>query len=324
MQTNPLISIALCTYNGERFVREQVESLLAQDYANLEVVAVDDASTDGTAAILEACAARDPRLRLFRNATNLGFRLNFERAMGLCRGELIAPSDQDDVWRTDKLRLLQSSLGDAAAAYCDSELIDELGHPLGRRLSQKFPMGRIDDPASFLFDNCVAGHALLLRQSLLERALPIPEGMFHDWWLAFVAASASGIAYCPEPLVQYRQHAASVTDIARLRRVDRGSGPPGRSAARVETDERRLRAFAAHLGGSADGLVRELLRLWLCRKEQVLSPALFGLALRNRERIFAFKRDAARRVLAAAKLLVGLRLKRLAQPRAFDRSPPSC
>jgi hypothetical protein len=322
MQTPPLISIALCTYNGERFLRGQVESLLAQDYPSFEIVAVDDASTDGSASTLDAIAARDPRLRVFRNATNLGFRLNFERAMGLCRGELIAPSDQDDLWRKDKLRLLQGALGDAAAAYCDSELIDARGRLLGRRLSQKFRMARIDEPASFLFDNCVAGHALLLRRTLLERALPIPEGMFHDWWLAFVAAAAGGIAWCPEPLVQYRQHAGTVTDIAHLRRRPRKA--PGHSQARLEADERRLRAFAEHLRGSADGLVGAVVKLWLARKDQLVCPALFGLAIRNRERIFAFRRDSARRGLAAAKLLVGLRLRRLVRPRAFGRPPPAC
>ena len=197
MPTPPLISVALCTYDGERFLRPQLDSLLGQDHEALEVVAVDDASLDGTWAILEAYAARDPRLRVFRNPENLGFRRNFERAMGLCRGELIAPSDQDDVWRSEKLRRLSAALGNAAAIYCDSELIDAQGQPLGRRLSQLLPMGPIDDPATLLFDNCVSGHALLFRRSLLERALPVPEGVFHDWWLAFVAAGAGGVAYWP-------------------------------------------------------------------------------------------------------------------------------
>jgi GT2 family glycosyltransferase len=319
MPTPPLISIALCTYDGERFLRPQLDSLLGQDHEALEVVAVDDASRDGTWAILEAYAARDPRLRVFRNPENLGFRRNFERAMGLCRGELVAPSDQDDVWRSDKLRLLSAALGSAAAIYCDSELIDAQGLPLGRRLSQLLRLGPIEDPAGLLFDNCVAGHALLFRRSLLERALPVPEGVFHDWWLAFVAAGAGGVAFWPEPLVFYRQHASSVTDIARLQGARRTHRPRGHAMARLEAEERRLRACAAFVGATGDDLIGEAVDLWLRRKDQYLCPRLACCMVQHRHRLFANKPGGRLSHLREAlKLFWGLRLKRLIQPHDYD------
>jgi glycosyltransferase involved in cell wall biosynthesis len=318
MAPAPLISIALCTYNGERFLRPQLESLLGQDHAELEVVAVDDGSRDGTVAILEEYARRDPRVRLHRNPENLGLRRNFERALGLCRGELVAPCDQDDVWRADKLRVLSASLGDAAAIYHDSELIDEQGQPLGRRTSQMYSTGPITDPLGFLFGNPVSGHAMLFRRSLLERALPVPEGMFHDWWLAFVAATQGGIAWCGEPLVLYRQHASSVTDIARRRRARLGRRPRGRALARLKAAECRLRACAGFLKGRDGAIAAEVLRLWLMQQERFCCWALARLALRHRDRLFALHRPGrVRRVREALALGWGLRLKRLLLPRAY-------
>jgi glycosyltransferase involved in cell wall biosynthesis len=317
----PLISIALCTYNGERFLRPQLESLLGQDHAELEVVAVDDGSSDGTVAILEAYARRDARVVIHRNAENLGYRRNFERAMSLCRGELVAPCDQDDLWRPDKLRRMAAALGDSAAVYCDSELIDAEGRPLGRRMSQLFPMAPIDDPAGFFFGNTVSGHAMLFRRVLLERALPIPEGLSHDWWLAFVAAAEGGVAWCPEPLVGYRQHDTTVTDVARLR-----SGawrPPGRGTARYLATEQRLRAFAGYLGGRDGGLSAELLRLWVERRDRFFCGALARLALRHRDRLYALQRPGrVRRVREALQLAWGLRLMRLVQSISY-RAPPA-
>lgn len=320
MAPAPLISIALCTYNGERFLRPQLESLLRQEHAELEVVAVDDGSSDGTVAILEEHARRDPRIRVHRNPENLGHRRNFERALGLCRGELIAPCDQDDVWRPEKLRHMAAALGDSAAVYCDSQLIDSEGRSLGRRMSELFPMGPIHDPAGFFFGNTVSGHAMLFRRALLERALPIPEGLYHDWWLAFVAAAEGGVAWCAEPLVAYRQHGTSVTDVARLRTP--GAKPAGRGTVRYLAIAQRLRACSAYLAGRDGGLSAELLRLWLERADRFLCLSLPLLALRHRNRLFALQRPGrARQVRAALSLAVGMRLKRLVQPRAYAPVP---
>ncbi|HEU4382309.1 MAG TPA: glycosyltransferase family 2 protein [Anaeromyxobacteraceae bacterium] len=318
MQDAPLISIALCTYNGERFLREQVDSLLAQDYPNLEVVAVDDASTDGTVAILEGYAARDRRLRVHRNASNLGFRRNFQKTIARCRGHFIAPSDQDDIWLPAKLRRLLEAMGEAPAAYCDSELIDERGCLLGIRLSDRRILGRIDDPVTLILQNCVSGHAMLFRRSLVARALPLPEGLFHDWWLALVAAGSGGVAYCPEPLVRYRQHGSSVTDIARLREVDRLAAPRGYRIAEFEATLARLQACLAAVPSRHRPLIEELVRLLKRWPVQYLCPRLGLLALHHRHTLFSlYRNQRSRRARIALKLLWGLRLKRLVSPHAY-------
>src|SRR5580658_4968334 len=99
----PMVSVALCTYNGQQFLPAQLDTLLAQDYHNLEIVVVDDNSTDNTWRILQKYAQLDHRVKLFRNDQNVGYIRNFERAIKLCSGDLIALSDQDDLWETTKI-----------------------------------------------------------------------------------------------------------------------------------------------------------------------------------------------------------------------------
>ncbi|HSB19217.1 MAG TPA: glycosyltransferase family 2 protein [Anaeromyxobacteraceae bacterium] len=317
----PLISVALCTYEGERFLREQLESLLAQDYPHLEIVAVDDASRDGTHALLRSYAARDPRLRVHRNAANLGLVRNFETAFRLCRGDLVAPCDQDDVWMPSKLSAMQAALGDAPAVYCDSEIVDEAGRPQGRRLSGRFRMAPVLDPASFLLVNCISGHALLFRRELLGRALPVPEGVLHDWWLAFAACCAGRIEYCDRVLVRYRHHARASTQ---GRWKGTAPEPPraGRKLATAVAVEARLRAFAAYPAAPDPVFFETALRLWLGWKEHFVSPRLVAFLLRHRRRIFGFRPDErARHVRYALRYLWGLRLKRLLRPRAYRPAP---
>src|ERR1700742_3478188 len=100
----PLISVALCTYSGEKFLQEQMDSILAQTYKNLEIVIVDDCSTDRTIDIINSYAEKDKRIKLFQNDTNLGFNKNFEKALSLTTGEYISISDQDDTWLPQKLQ----------------------------------------------------------------------------------------------------------------------------------------------------------------------------------------------------------------------------
>jgi Glycosyltransferases involved in cell wall biogenesis len=314
-----LISVALCTYNGARHLPAQLDSLLAQDVPELEIVVRDDASSDETWAILVEYAQRDARLRPYRNPRNLGFRANFEATLRNCRGVLVAPCDQDDVWQADKLSRLVTRLMErprSLMAYCDSSLIDADGAPLGRRISDRLRMGDQNDPAAFTFVNCVSGHAMLFRRELLDHALPLPEGVFHDWWLAFVAAGLGGVVYEPAALIGYRQHGSAVTDFAGARRQADGYG-----LAKHADVQARLDAFAAWTKGqgSADGpFFGALAQRWRAARRQWISPRLVGLLWRHRHRLFAQQSDRrgrhARRALAT---FWGLRLKRWTQPRAY-------
>ncbi len=204
----PRVSVALCVHNGARWLREQLDSVLAQEDVLLEVVALDDVSNDGSLAILREYAARDPRVRVEFNETNLGHVRSFEKCMALCTMPLIAPCDQDDVWEPRKLATLARALGDADLAYCDSAYIDGDGRSLGRRLSQDLNVmlsGR--DALRFAFGNTVSGHALVVRRDVFESARPFPGLLYHDWWLALCAASGGGVVYVDQALVRFRRHA---------------------------------------------------------------------------------------------------------------------
>lgn len=234
----PLISVALSVYNGERFLPAQLDSILAQQGVDIEVVAVDDGSVDGSAALLAGYAQRDPRVRLSPNPQNLGMNRSFERAMALCRGEFIAPSDQDDVWLPDKLQTLLGAIGAADLAYCDSAYIDEAGQPSGLRVSDDLQMLSGREPLRFALDNSVSGHAMLLRRDLFERARPLPPSLYYDWTLAMFAAARGGVMYVDRPLVQFRRHGNAFSSLGKhgqARKTDRYRRWIGDRAALLET-----------------------------------------------------------------------------------------
>ncbi|TWR24053.1 glycosyltransferase family 2 protein [Mucilaginibacter pallidiroseus] len=218
MIDNPLVSIALCTYNGARFLREQLNSIVAQSYPNVEVIVVDDRSTDDTMSILEEYASRYPMFKLYRNEQNLGFTKNFEKAIGLCTGELIALCDQDDIWHPDKISMQVAAMGDNLLVYHDSEFVHQDGSPIGKKMSDLLNLYSGSEPEVFLFFNCVSGHAILMKRALVSAALPLPKGHFHDWWLAYVATNLGSILALPQSLVKYRQHDKSDTNILKLTR----------------------------------------------------------------------------------------------------------
>jgi glycosyltransferase involved in cell wall biosynthesis len=203
----PRISVALCVHNGARWLPEQLDSLLAQEGVALEIVALDDRSTDESLDVLWDYAGRDDRIRVATNLENLGHLKSFEKCMALCVAPLIAPCDQDDVWHPRKLAKLAAAIGDADLAYCDSAYIDGAGRSLGRRVSQDIgPMQSGRDPLRYVFQNTVSGHALLVRRDVFNASLPLPALLYHDWWLAMRAAAGRGVVYVDEPLVQFRRH----------------------------------------------------------------------------------------------------------------------
>lgn len=208
--TDPLISIALCTYNSGHYLPLLMDSLLAQSYKNIEIICCDDKSTDGTQDVLLAYQHSYPQLiRLSFNDINIGYSKNFEQAVALCNGDFIAIADHDDIWLETKLEKLRNNIGDAMLIYCDSIYIDKDGKETGRSLTTKFNLHDRPDPRSFIFASAVWGHTVLFRKELLKTAFPIPDNAPYDTWLAYVASSSSFVQYLPEPLTYWRQHASS-------------------------------------------------------------------------------------------------------------------
>jgi glycosyltransferase involved in cell wall biosynthesis len=203
------VSVALTTYNGASFLRQQLDSIFQQSYKSLEIVAVDDCSTDGTVEILKKYSKRFP-LRYIANKKRLGFIKNFEHAISLCGGDFIALADQDDVWKPEKLEILISQIGDRSVACSDFSLIDDKGFLIAPSFRRDLNVPIPDFAKQFyslVFINFVQGCTCLFRKNFKEYILPIPiEAMSHDWWIGIVATQRNGIAYVDSPLVMYRQH----------------------------------------------------------------------------------------------------------------------
>jgi glycosyltransferase involved in cell wall biosynthesis len=324
----PLVSVALCTYNGSQFLAEQLTSVIEQTYRNVEIIIVDDCSTDESVEISKRFAARDSRIRVVRNSKNLGFKANFEFAMTLCSGDFIAPCDQDDIWEPEKIARLVEVIGQRGLSYCDSALVDAQGTPTGVRMSSIVHMATTDDPVPFAFGNCVSGHAMLFRRELLQLALPIPEEFFHDWWIAAVAAARGGIAFHRESLVLYRQHGSNVTDV-RLKEMMADAGlsvariqspasrPRGAGLRYFRETERRL-ASISRLPGIHQAFAAQLHAAWRRREHQWFSPGLAHLMIKHRRRLLRFTNFSEKKARRYSRdLFCGLRIKRLTDSRAF-------
>lgn len=260
MRALPSASIVMCTYRGERFLAEQLESLRAQTAPPAEVIAQDDGSDDGTMGILERFTESWPALRIFRNERRLGFASNFASAIRRATGDVIFPCDQDDVWHPRKLeRMLGVFAADdaLALAYCDASLVDENGRELEPSLIAR---NNLETSLSFgrlLRSNPLPGICLAFRSSLRADLTPFPPGWEHDYWaLAVATGLGRKLASVPEPLVHYRQHVGQViggdTRLAARWRRARGKGL---GAVALEAD--RFGALAERLaqrGASAECL----------------------------------------------------------------------
>ena len=206
----PLISIALCTYNGSRFLERQIMSILNQTYNNIELIVVDDCSTDNSFEITQRLSAKYPQIKSFKNAKNIGFNKNFEKAIKLTSGAFIAISDQDDIWLNCKLQRLIDNIGDKLLIFSNSEWVDEDEKILGRRiLADTFGLKQRTFK-SMLFYNFVTGHTTLFSRQLLNYILPIPSNGYYDWWIGFVALYHNKITCLNECLTLHRVHSTSV------------------------------------------------------------------------------------------------------------------
>ena len=203
----PLVSIVMATYNGAAYLEEQLESLFIQTYPAIEIIASDDCSKDNTLDILLKYEAGHKNFRVIKNTINIGYIKNFEQAMAACSGEYIAPCDQDDTWHPDKISLMVQAMGAYPMLYCDSELVGNKLQSLGKKMSDKKNLATYTNCLVFATDNCIAGHATLLKKSVFIAAAPFPVQVPHDWWLPYVSTFYGGIKYLDIPLVKYRQHA---------------------------------------------------------------------------------------------------------------------
>jgi glycosyltransferase involved in cell wall biosynthesis len=223
--TAPLIDVLLATYNGAKFLHEQLESLCAQSYRNFRLLVSDDGSSDTTLAIVESFAVRLPAgcLRWVENSHRGGGAVrNFEALMNASRGDGLARwvvfCDQDDVWLQQKLerlaqemKLLESEEPNIPClVHTDLRVVNEQLQTIAPSFveQQGIDTERVS-LATLLSVNCVTGCAMMVNRALLAIALPIPqEAVMHDWWCALISSTGRR-SFIAEPLVLYRQHGAN-------------------------------------------------------------------------------------------------------------------
>jgi hypothetical protein len=219
------VSVALCTYNGAAYLGEQLDSMVHQSRLPDELVVTDDGSTDGTVVALQSFIPEAPfPVRLYRNERRLGYAKNFERAIRLCTGDLIALSDQDDVWTPQKLARLEAALEahpNAGLVCSDAEIVDRDLRPINLRLTESIGLkpeerelvSRGQALSVLLKRNFAMGASTMFRAACRSDILPIPANWPHDWWIALVIALRAQVRLIDEPLLLYRQHGANAIGI---------------------------------------------------------------------------------------------------------------
>jgi glycosyltransferase involved in cell wall biosynthesis len=206
------VSVVLAVHNGLRFLPLQISSVLDQLRQQDELIVVDDASSDGSSAWLEALA--DSRVCLHRHETNRGVIPTFEHGLSLARHDIVFLCDQDDIWLPGKreafVQAFDASPG-SLVVVSDAQIVDAQGvltAPSFMATRGGFRGGLW----STLWRNRYLGCAMAVRRELLRMALPIPDrAPMHDMWLGVIGRLCGGVQYLPTPLLSYRRHGANAT-----------------------------------------------------------------------------------------------------------------
>lgn len=215
------ISVALCTYNGEKFIRKQINSILDQNLEVNEIIVCDDCSTDATWTILEEYKKNSPNIfQIYKNEVNIKSNKNFEKAIALCTGDYIFLSDQDDIWRMDKVEKTLISFKQnptAEAVFSNASLIDDADNPILASTSiwdsflfYESKMTKPVDLFEFLIanGNFVTGATLCIKKEVKDYCFPfITSNLFlHDEWLALLLSKRKKLSYTTDKLLFYRLH----------------------------------------------------------------------------------------------------------------------
>jgi glycosyltransferase involved in cell wall biosynthesis len=212
------ISLAMCTYNGEKFLAEQLSSIRQQTRLPDEMVVCDDGSCDSTFLLLQEFARHSPfPVQLVRNDKNLGPAQNFAKAIALCRGGIVVLCDQDDIWKPDKVAMLAQCFASdpqVGLVFTNATVVDAQGRNLGYDLFHSVRFGRQERQwitqgqcwRVFLRHNVVTGATMAFSRHFVADILPIPELWMHDGWIAFCIGVLAKIVLLDKAVINYRQH----------------------------------------------------------------------------------------------------------------------
>ena len=197
------ISVCIASFNGERYLKEQISSVLPQLREEDEIIVSDDGSTDETFAILESF--HDSRIKMFVNEGRHGFIWNFENALKKAKGDVIFLCDQDDVWKPNKVEIVMEAFQNHDIVLHDAEIVDKDGNKTGNRYSEGLHHRR--GFWSNLWKTRWLGCCMAFRRNVLEYALPFPRHIVgHDGWISAVGLAKFDYYYIPDVLMWYRRH----------------------------------------------------------------------------------------------------------------------
>lgn len=289
-----LISIAMCTYNGEKYLEKQIDSIINQTYNNIELIIVDDCSSDRTVSIIKNYQKNYSFIKLFENELNLGFIKNFEKAISLCSGDYIALSDQDDVWKKNKLELFFTNIKDNVLIYSNAQLIDKNDIKIGELLINPDNLLRGNNNKAFLFDNCVSGNTLMFKKELIKYILPIPEIItFHDLWIAFIATTFGKIDYYHKPLTLYRRYADQVTHVNKKKSSNFLDRYNQKKIKKIKTSEKHLNNLKSFLSSEllkddkTKYIIQELINYFEDYSNTFFNIKIYKILKENQNDIFA-------------------------------------
>lgn len=206
-----MISVCMATYNGEKFIREQIESILHQISEDDELIISDDGSTDKTISIIQGF--NDSRITIYLNDNVHGFTPNFENALTKAKGDYIFLSDQDDIWASNKVKKILEELKNYDMVISDCITFNNKG-----RIIQESRFDFFDIKAGFiqhLIKSRYLGCCIAFNKKVLKSSLPFPKRydlVEHDIWLVAVAFKYYSVKLLHEPLVWYRRHGNNVSD----------------------------------------------------------------------------------------------------------------
>lgn len=209
---NNMISVCLATYNGEKYLRQQVDSIMLQLGKEDELVVSDDGSTDTTVEILKSY--KDSRIKILHNLERHGVNHNFENALRNAQGDYIFLADQDDVWLPGKVERCKEIFNDADCIVHDCFITDDNLNVTSKSLFKELNAGK--GVLKNFKKNSFTGCCMAFTREVLKKVLPFPKTklFYHDQWIGLVATISFKTKFYKEPLIYFRRHTANTSSAA--------------------------------------------------------------------------------------------------------------
>lgn len=211
-----MISVCMATYNGEKYIKEQLSSILSQLSEKDEIIVSDDSSTDKTVEIIESF--QDKRIKILKKNKFRQPNLNFENALKYSKGDIIFLSDQDDVWVENKVEIILNQLKKYDLIVSDAFITDEKLNITNESLFSEVNSNR--GILKNIIKNTYYGCCMAFKREVLKKALPFPKTreIGHDLWLGIIADRYFKVKFLKEKLIYFRRHENTLTTIKKSKR----------------------------------------------------------------------------------------------------------